>query len=160
MGGGQVVGQLSLASSAPPPPPLLYLTMGVPVPMHGPSFPFFPCPKKSSPPPCFFYYNLTSGNGKRCPSHATKGGGRTNRWSLRYSPVEVGHFGSIAGRFRGIYGIYHKLMEKSRKMSTCDGLDLEMLGSWLVMPKDIDLTFTYYYCSQTSIAVLIWVSLH
>ena len=49
MGGGQVVGQLSLASSAPLPPPPLYLTMST-SPHARAIIPRLSMPKKSSLP--------------------------------------------------------------------------------------------------------------
>ena len=39
-------------------------------------------------------------------------------------------------QFRGIYRIYLKWLKQIRKMSTCNRLDLQLLGSWLTMPKN------------------------
>jgi hypothetical protein len=50
-------------------------------------------------------------------------------------PVEVQDFREFTDHFRGIYRIYLKLMKEHRKMSTCNRLDLETLGSWLVILK-------------------------
>ena len=45
------------------------------------------------------------------------------------TPVEVGDFKRITDQLRGIYGIYLKLIKQTRKMLTCNRLDLESLGS-------------------------------
>ena len=50
-------------------------------------------------------------------------------------PVEVQDFRRITDRFRGIYGIYLKLIYKIRRMLTCDRVDLQTLGSQPIMPK-------------------------
>ena len=44
--------------------------------------------------------------------------------------VEVGDFRRVSDHLRGIYGIYIKWIKKIRKMSTCNQLNLESLGSW------------------------------
>ena len=51
-------------------------------------------------------------------------------------PVEVQDFKRITDRFRGIYKIYLKWIKLNWKMSTCNRLDLESLGSWPTMPKN------------------------
>ena len=45
-------------------------------------------------------------------------------------PVEVQDFRKITDHSRGIYRIHLKWMKANRKMSTCNRLDLESLGSW------------------------------
>ena len=60
-----------------------------------------------------------------------------NRWLVTDEPVEfeikpfeVGDFRRITDHFRGIYRrIYSKGMKQNQKMSTCNRLDLESLGS-------------------------------
>ena len=42
-------------------------------------------------------------------------------------PVEAQDFGNIANRIRIIYGIHHKLIKKTRKITNCNWLDLETL---------------------------------
>ena len=77
------------------------------------------------------------------PVLATNEMGRTNRWlkmnwwSLRINPFKFKYFRKITVHLRGIYGIYPKFNEEIRKMSTCNGLDLETLGSWVIMPKNL-----------------------
>ena len=44
-------------------------------------------------------------------------------------PVEVQDFREITGHSRGIYKIYPNPIKKNQKMSTCNWLDLETLGS-------------------------------
>ena len=49
---------------------------------------------------------------------------------LRYNRLQfLQDFRKISHRFRGIYSIYLKSLKKTRKMSTCNWLDLESLGS-------------------------------
>ena len=57
-------------------------------------------------------------------------------WVLRNNRLKVQDFRRITDRFRGIYRIYIKWMKRNQKMSTCNRLDLESLGSWLTMPKN------------------------
>jgi hypothetical protein len=40
-------------------------------------------------------------------------------------------------------GIHLKLSKKNRKITTCDRLDLETLGFWLIMPKDFPGHWSY-----------------
>ena len=40
----------------------------------------------------------------------------------------------ITHHFRGIYGIYPKLIKENQRMSTCDRLDLQTIGSQPIMP--------------------------
>ena len=51
------------------------------------------------------------------------------------SPVEVQDCRKITDKFRGIYGIYPNLLKENRRMSTCNRLDLQTLGSQPVMPN-------------------------
>ena len=51
--------------------------------------------------------------------------------------VEVEDCQKITDHFREIYRMYPKLMKENRMMSTCDWLDLQTLGSQLVMPKNL-----------------------
>ena len=53
-------------------------------------------------------------------------------------PVEVHQdCRKITDHFRGIYRIYPNLIKENRRMSTCNRLDLQTLGSQLVMPKNL-----------------------
>ena len=61
-----------------------------------------------------------------------------NRLSLRNESVEVQYCRKITDHFRGIYRIYPNLMKKNRRMSTCNRLDLQTLGSQpIIMPKNL-----------------------
>ena len=51
-------------------------------------------------------------------------------------PVEVQDCRKITDHFRGIYRIYLNLIKENRKMSTCNRLDLQTLGSQPIMPKN------------------------
>ena len=42
--------------------------------------------------------------------------------------VEVQDYRKITDPFRGIFRIYHKLIQKNRKTTTCNRLDMETLG--------------------------------
>ena len=48
-------------------------------------------------------------------------------------PVEVQDHRKITDHFRGIYTIYPNLIKEHRRMSTCDQLDLQTLGSQPIM---------------------------
>ena len=50
-------------------------------------------------------------------------------------PVEVQDYMKITDRFRGNYRIYPTFIKENRKMSTCNRLDLQTLGSQPVMLK-------------------------
>ena len=53
-------------------------------------------------------------------------------------PVEVQDCMKITRHFRGIYRIYHpNLIKDNRRMSTCNQLDLQTLGSPMIMPKNL-----------------------
>ena len=56
------------------------------------------------------------------------------------SQVEVQDFRRITDHFRGIYGICLNLLQKNRRMSPCNRLDLQTLGSELIMPKNLPIT--------------------
>ena len=56
---------------------------------------------------------------------------------LEKSPVEVQDCKKITNHFRGIHRIYPDLMKDNRRMLTCKRLDLQALGSQLVMPKNL-----------------------
>ena len=67
-----------------------------------------------------------------------------DRWLLvTDKSVEVQVFKKITDHFNGIYGIYPNLTKKNRKMSTCNRLDLETLGSRMIMPKNLLDIVTY-----------------
>ena len=53
-------------------------------------------------------------------------------------PVEVQDYcRKITDHYRGISRIYPNLMKENRRMSTCNQLDLQTLGSQPVMPKNL-----------------------
>ena len=52
-------------------------------------------------------------------------------------PVEVQDCKKITDHFRGIYRIYPNLIKENRRMSTCNRLDLQALGSQPVMPENL-----------------------
>ena len=52
-------------------------------------------------------------------------------------PVEVQNCRRITDHYRGIYRIYPNLIKENRRMSTCNWLDLQTLGSQPVMPKNL-----------------------
>ena len=52
-------------------------------------------------------------------------------------PVEVQDWRKCTDHFRGILRIYPSLIKKIRKTSTCSLLDLQKLGSQLLMPKNL-----------------------
>ena len=52
-------------------------------------------------------------------------------------PVDVQNCRKITDHSRGIYRIYRNLIKENRKMSTCNRLDLQTLGSQLIMPKNL-----------------------
>jgi hypothetical protein len=59
-------------------------------------------------------------------------------WSYdREEPVEVQECRRITDHFRGSYRIYPKLIKENRRMSTCNRLDLETLGSQPIVPKNL-----------------------
>jgi hypothetical protein len=58
-----------------------------------------------------------------------------NRQLVADEPVEVQDCRKITDRFRGIYRIYSNLIKENRRMSTCNWLHLQTLGSQPVMYK-------------------------
>ena len=52
-------------------------------------------------------------------------------------PVEVEDCRKITDQFRGIYRMYPNLIKENQRMSTCNRLDLQILGSQPVMPKNL-----------------------
>ena len=60
-----------------------------------------------------------------------------NRMSLRNNRLKFNTAGNLPIIFRGIYRIYFNLTKKNRRMSTCNRLDLQTLGSQPVMPKNL-----------------------
>ena len=61
-------------------------------------------------------------------------------WDLGISPLSsssLGRIGPITNHFRGVYKMCPNLINKNRKMSTCNRLDLGTLGYRLVMPKNL-----------------------
>ena len=60
-----------------------------------------------------------------------------NQHLVTDEPFEVGDFRRITDHFRGIYKIYPNSMKQNRRMSTCNWLDLQILGSQPVMPKNL-----------------------
>ena len=62
---------------------------------------------------------------------------RENRHLVTNEPVEVEDYMKIIDHFRGIYRMYPNLMKENQRMSTCNQLDLQTLGSQLVMPKNL-----------------------
>ena len=60
-----------------------------------------------------------------------------NRELVIDEPVEVQDCRKITDCFRESYRIYSNFRNENRRMSTCNRLDLQTLGSQLVMPKDL-----------------------
>jgi hypothetical protein len=58
-----------------------------------------------------------------------------NRQLVTNEPVEAQDCRKITDHFRGIYGIYTNLVKETQRMSTCNRLDLQTLGSQPIMPK-------------------------
>ena len=54
--------------------------------------------------------------------------------------VEVEDWMKITDHFRGIYRMYPNLMKENRRISTCNQLDLQTLGSQLVKSKNSPIT--------------------
>jgi hypothetical protein len=50
-------------------------------------------------------------------------------------PVEIQDSRKITDHFIGIQGIHLEIVTKNQKITTCNRLDLEALGSRLMMPK-------------------------
>ena len=62
---------------------------------------------------------------------------RENRQLVTNEPVEVQDCSKITDYFRGIYRIYSILIKENRRMSTYNRLDLQILGSQPIMPKNL-----------------------
>ena len=60
-----------------------------------------------------------------------------NRQLVTNELVEVQDRRKITDHFRGIYRIYPKSIKENRGMSTCNWLDLQILGSQPIMPKNL-----------------------
>ena len=60
-----------------------------------------------------------------------------NRQLVTNEPVEVQDCRIITDHFRGICRIYLNLIKENQRMSTCNRLDLQTLGSQSVMPKNL-----------------------
>jgi hypothetical protein len=60
-----------------------------------------------------------------------------NRQLVTYEPVEVQDYMKITHHFRGIYRTYTNLIMENWRMSTCNPLDFQILGSQLIMPKNL-----------------------
>jgi hypothetical protein len=56
-------------------------------------------------------------------------------------PIQVQDFRRIFDQFRGIHELYLKLMKNNWKMSTCNWLDLETLGFWLIMSENLPIHY-------------------
>jgi len=54
----------------------------------------------------------------------------TNTVEFEKQLVEFQNCRKITDHFRGIYIIYPSLIKENRRMSTCNRLDLQTLGSW------------------------------
>ena len=75
---------------------------------------------------------------------AAEKGARESRQLVTNEPVEFEKYlvkvqdcRRITGHFRGIYRIYPNLIQENRRMSTCNRLDLQTLGSQPLMPKNL-----------------------
>ena len=60
-----------------------------------------------------------------------------NRQLVTNEPVEVKDCKKITDHFRGIYKTYPNLIKENRRMSTCNRLDLQTLGSQPIMLKNL-----------------------
>jgi hypothetical protein len=72
---------------------------------------------------------------KNLPDHCSHLMIGKNRQLVIDEPVEVQHYKKITDHFRGIYRIYPNVIKENRRMSTCNRLDLQTLGSQPTMPK-------------------------
>ena len=52
-------------------------------------------------------------------------------------PIEVQDFMKMIDHYRGMNKIYLDLIKENRRMSTCNQLDLQTLGSQPIMPKNL-----------------------
>ena len=63
---------------------------------------------------------------------------RLNPVEVEKLPVEVQDFTEVTIQFRGICGMYLRLIQQNRKIKTCNQLDWEItLGSNPIMPKNL-----------------------
>ena len=60
-----------------------------------------------------------------------------NRQLITDEPVEVQDCKKITDHFRGIHGIYPNLIKENWRMSTCNRLDLQTLGSQPIMFRNL-----------------------
>ena len=61
-----------------------------------------------------------------------------NQQLVTDEPVEIQDYRKITDCFKGIYKAYPNLIKENQRMSTCNRLDLQTLGSQLViMPKNL-----------------------
>ena len=60
-----------------------------------------------------------------------------NRQLVTNELVEVQDWRKISDHFRGIYRIYPNPIKENRRMSTCNRLHLQTLGSQLVMLENL-----------------------
>ena len=65
--------------------------------------------------------------------------------------IEVQDYMKITDYSRGIYRIYHNLIKGNWRMSTCRRLDLQTLGSQLVMPKNLPDHWIDHSCRSLSV---------
>ena len=59
------------------------------------------------------------------------------RLSLRDNWLKLKDFRKITDHFRGIHRIYPRLIKKNWKITMRHWLDLETLGSWPIIPKNL-----------------------
>ena len=60
-----------------------------------------------------------------------------NRLSFRSNQLKFKTAKEMTDHFRDIYRIYPNLMKEIQRMSTCNRLDLQTLGSQPIMPKNL-----------------------
>ena len=60
-----------------------------------------------------------------------------NRELVTNELLEVQDYWKITDHFRGIYRIYPNIIKENRRISTCNRLDLQTLGSQLIMLKNL-----------------------
>ena len=69
-----------------------------------------------------------------------------NRQLVTNEPVEVQDCRKITDRFRGIYRIYPNFVRENQRMSTCNRLDLQTLGSQLILPRNLPDHWVTLHC--------------
>jgi len=67
----------------------------------------------------------------------------------------VQYFRKITNHFRGICRIYLKLIKKSRKITTCNQLNLERLGFWPIMLKILPRTVGHWVANLALLGTLL-----